>query len=101
MNKRYPDTIDLEAADLALGSYGRVQARFPYWHERLSIIQRNFDDAEPKGLSQWWHDRRKKVQWYTFWVAILILVLTIIFGLIQSITGVLQAYAAYHPVSSD
>ena len=101
IHKRYPNTIDLEAADLALGSYGRVQANFPYWHERLSVIQRTFDDAEPKGLSQWWHDRRKKVQWYTFWVAILILILTIVFGLIQSITGVMQVYAAYHPVSSD
>ena len=100
IRKRYPDTIDLEAADFALGPYGRVQAKFPYWHERLSIIQRRFDEEEPKGLSQWWHDRRKKVQWYTFWVAILILVLTVVFGLIQSITGVMQVYAAYYPVSS-
>jgi preprotein translocase subunit SecG len=32
---------------------------------------------------------------YTFWVAVLVLVLTIFFGLVQSIEGALQVYASF------
>jgi hypothetical protein len=34
------------------------------------------------------------VQWYTFWVAALVLGLTIVFGLIQCVEGALQVYLA-------
>jgi hypothetical protein len=37
---------------------------------------------------------RKRVQWYTFWVAVLVLLLTIVFGLIQSVSSVVQAWAS-------
>lgn len=71
--------------------------QFEFWRDRLVILKQAYDDATPRTLSQWWHDSRNGVQWYTFWVAILILVLTIIFGLIQCIEGGLQVYKAYHP----
>ena len=100
IQRLYPDTLDPKVSDLALLSEGRSQKSYTYWHERLSIIQKAYDESEPKALPQWWNDRRKKVQWYTFWVAILILVLTILFGLIQSVTGIMQVYAAYHPMPS-
>ena len=45
-------------------------------------------------IHSWWYDDRKKVQWYTFWVAALVLLLTIVFGLVQSVSGVVQAWAA-------
>ena len=70
---------------------------FKYWHDRLIILKEVFDDAEPRTIRQWWYDRRKRVQWYTFWVAALVLVLTVFFGLVQSIEGGIQAYAALHP----
>lgn len=97
VQRRYPDALDAKVSDLALLPGGRSQRSYSYWHERLSIIQKAYDDSEPKTLRQWWNDRRKKVQWYTFWVAILILMLTIIFGMIQSVTGIMQVYVAYHP----
>lgn len=34
---------------------------------------------------------------YTFWVAILVLVLTLLFRILQSIEGAFQIYKAYHP----
>ena len=98
IQRRYPSALDSKAGDQGLASGGRMQGSYVYWHDRLCVIQKAYDDSEPKALPQWWNDRRKKVQWYTFWVAILILVLTIVFGVIQSVTGVLQVYAAYHPV---
>lgn len=64
------------------------------------MIQKAHDESEPKALPQWWNGRRKKVQWYTFWAAILILVLTIVFGMIQSVNGIMQVYAAYHSYPS-
>jgi hypothetical protein len=82
-----PEILNLDAAPRDIN-------RYVYWHDRLLILQEAFDDAEPSSLSQWWFDRRKKVQWYTFWVAIVILLLTIVFGLIQSITGIVQAWAS-------
>ena len=67
---------------------------YKYWNERLEIIVEAYNKSEPKALPQWWNDRRNKVQWYTFWIAALILLLTIVFGFIQSITGILQVYFA-------
>ncbi len=70
---------------------------YTFWHDRLVLLKRSFDQSRPSTLSQWWYDRRNGVQWYTFWVAILVLFLTIFFGMVQSIEGALQVYKAYHP----
>ncbi|KAF2135768.1 uncharacterized protein K452DRAFT_281038 [Aplosporella prunicola CBS 121167] len=72
---------------------------FAFWRDRLVILKQVFDEAEPSTLSQWWYDRRNGPQWYTFWVAVAVLLLTIFFGLVQSIEGALQVYKAYHPDS--
>lgn len=100
VQRRYTDVLDSKVSDLALLPGGRYQKSYPYWHDRLSVIKSAYDESEPKALAQWWNDRRKKVQWYTFWVAVLILVLTIVFGMIQSVTGIMQVYVAYHPIPS-
>jgi len=78
----------------------RKIGNFKYWHDRLVILKEAFDNTEPKGVMQWWFDRRKRVQWYTFWVAVLVLILTVFFGVVQSIEGGIQAYAALHPAGS-
>jgi hypothetical protein len=41
-------------------------------------------------------DRRRKVQWATFWVTALVLILPLFFGAVQSVEGVLQVYRGYH-----
>ncbi|XPS80193.1 hypothetical protein M3J09_012154 [Ascochyta lentis] len=71
--------------------------RFTFWYDRLVILKQAFDQSRPSTISQWWHDRRNGVQWYTFWVAMTVLFLTIFFGLVQSIEGALQVYKAFHP----
>jgi len=70
---------------------------YTFWHDRLILLAQAFDQSRPATLSQWWHDRRNGVQWYTFWVAIVVLFLTIFFGMVQSVEGALQVYKAYHP----
>ena len=73
--------------------------RFVYWHDRLVVLKQLFDEATPRKLSQWWHDRRNGVQWYTFWVAIVVLAFTRLFGfigaalLICAFAGSLKIYA--------
>ncbi|KAH7179150.1 uncharacterized protein B0J16DRAFT_374231 [Fusarium flagelliforme] len=98
----------------------RQTERFRFWNDRLVVLKQVFDEAEPKSLSQWWHDRRNGVQWYgpleastlssantglinryTFWVAVLVLVLTIFFGLVQSIEGALQVYASFKDMEDE
>lgn len=74
--------------------------RFRYWRDRLVILKQACDDATPRTISQWWHDRRNGVQWYTFWVAILVLILTTLLGLVQCVESALQVYKAFVPLSS-
>ena len=78
----------------ALSASARQIEKFHYWRDRLVVLKQAFDESEPNTIASWWYDDRKKVQWYTFWVAALVLLLTIVFGLIQSISGVVQAWAA-------
>ncbi|KAH8696842.1 hypothetical protein GQ44DRAFT_666101 [Phaeosphaeriaceae sp. PMI808] len=75
----------------------RQKNNFHFWHDRLVILKQAYDESRPATLSQWWLDRRNTVQWYTFWVAIVVLLLTIFFGLVQGIEGALQVYKAYNP----
>ena len=42
------------------------------------MLKQAFDEAQPKTIRQWWYDSRNGVQWYTFWVAVLVLVLTVV-----------------------
>ncbi|KAK3291319.1 uncharacterized protein B0H64DRAFT_410347 [Chaetomium fimeti] len=71
--------------------------RFRFWRDRLVILKQAYDDATPQTLGQWWHDRRNGVQWYTFWVAVLVLVITTFLSVVQAIEGALQVYKAYRP----
>ena len=94
-NKRKGLSLDSKAGSYnAPNSSERQIERFQYWRDRLVILKQAFDDSEPGGIASWWYDDRKKVQWYTFWVAAAVLLLTVMFGLIQSISGIVQAWAA-------
>jgi hypothetical protein len=70
---------------------------FEFWDNRIAMSKQFSDEAELRTLEKWWHDRRRGVQWYTFWVAALILALTIFFGVTQSLEGALQVYKAFYP----
>jgi hypothetical protein len=81
-----------------LSTNDRRIRNFEFWHDRLAMLKRAFDEADPKTVRQWWSDRRKPVQWFNFWFAVALVVgLTVFFGLIQSIEGAIQVYKAYHP----
>lgn len=68
---------------------------FHFWRDRLVILKQAFDEAKPRTFYQWWHDGRDGVQWSTFWVAILVLVITTFLGIIQCVEGALRVYRSY------
>ena len=67
----------------------------------MTVLKQIFDDSEPHDISSWCYDDRKKVQRYRFWHAFIVLVLTVIFGLIESISGIVQAWAALKGLSTE
>ncbi|KAL8950887.1 MAG: hypothetical protein Q9222_003104 [Ikaeria aurantiellina] len=77
----------------ALSTSARQIEKFHYWRDRLIILKQAFDDTDIDGFRSLWYDDRIRVQWYTYWVAVAVLLLTIIFGFIQSVTGIVQALA--------
>ena len=62
---------------------------YHYWYDRLLILKEEFDEARPTTIAQWWNDRRDGIQWYSLWIVML---LTLFFGLVQSIEGAIQVY---------
>jgi hypothetical protein len=97
---KQPYSYHLDKAVIKCGQLradDRQLEKFRYWRDRIIILKQVYDQSRPATPSQWWHDRRNGVQWYTFWVAVVVLFLTIFFGMVQSIEGAIQVYKAYHP----
>lgn len=84
-----------------LNSSERQIGNFEYWRDRLVLLKRTFDDAEPRNISQLWWDDRKKTQWFTFWVAVLVFLMTVFFGIVQSVAGIVQAWASVQSLNAS
>lgn len=89
-------SVDVEAAIEKHASY--ELSSYPIWRNRLAEVQQRYDAARPSNLRQWWYDRRNKPEWATFWVAVTVFILTVVFGVISSVTGIMQVYAAFRSV---
>ena len=68
---------------------------FNFWRDRIIIAKEVFDEHQPKGILQVWRDNRNPVQWWTFWIALIVFALTVI----ACVEGALQVYKAYNPSS--
>jgi len=84
--------------DSRLSRCGTLQAEdrqikdFKFWRDRLVILKQAYDEATPTSLTQIWHDKRNGVQWYTFWLVILIFIITAVFSVLQCVQGGFQAW---------
>jgi hypothetical protein len=67
---------------------------FHFWRDRPSTLYTEFC-SPPPSMTQFFNDRRNVLQWYTFWFAVLIVALTIIFGVISSVTTILSTRYTY------
>lgn len=66
---------------------------FEFWKDRIIIVKEVFDEHQPRSVLQAWRDNRNPVQWWTFWIAIVVFLLTVL----ACVEGALQVYKAYHP----
>ena len=63
---------------------------FEHWRDRLAELYEEVYCCPPVSWTQLWADRRNPQQWYTFWIALLILFLTII----STLMAIVQAWAS-------
>jgi hypothetical protein len=63
---------------------------FQYWRDRLSELHDVVYLSPPVSWAQLWRDRRNPQQFWTFWLALVILLLTFV----STVTGVVQAWAS-------
>jgi hypothetical protein len=63
---------------------------FHYWRKAVAELHDVFNRTPSKPY-QLWHDRRNPMQWWTFWLAALIALLTVVFGIISSYIAFKQA----------
>jgi hypothetical protein len=71
---------------------------FNYWRDQLEVLQDAYEMSNParvvwKALG----DRGNGNNWLNSWAAIVAIIFTLFFGLVQSIEGAIQVYKAYHP----
>lgn len=85
--------VDIEA-QLEVPVYRNLD-HYTIWKERLAIVQYTYNRSKPSRPRQWWFDRRNKMEWATFWVALVVFFLTLMFGVISSVTGILQVIASF------
>jgi hypothetical protein len=98
MRKLRSDLVPAEDIERRLSKHEQIDlSRYKYFGARLAIIQDYYDHATPHTPRQWWYDRRNRVEWATLAVAVVVFVLTVVFGVISSVTGILQVYASFHP----
>lgn len=63
---------------------------FDYWRDRLLELYEEVFQSPPVSWAQLWRDRRNPQQYWTFWVALMILILT----LLSTVATFLQAWAS-------
>jgi hypothetical protein len=63
---------------------------FEFWRYRLQELYEEIHCSPPVSWAQLWLDRRNPQQWYTFWIALVILAIT----LISCIASLVQAWAS-------
>jgi hypothetical protein len=97
--------LDLEFGRIPIGTPSKrieppfTLSDFQYYGKRLAVLIDAFDSAKPTSLSQLWYDRRNKQTWYTMWIAAIVFFLTLLFGVISSVTGIMQVWIAYKNAS--
>ena len=63
---------------------------YPYWKDRLLEVYEGVFQADPEGIGQLWKDRRDPQKFWTFWVAMAILMLTVV----STGASIIQTYVA-------
>ena len=65
---------------------------FDHWRDRLLELREEIFQSPPVSWAQLWRDRRNPQQYWTFWVAMMILILTFL----STLASILQAWASLY-----
>lgn len=65
---------------------------FDHWRDRLLELHEEIFQSPPVSWAQLWRDRRNPQQYWTFWVAMMILILTFL----SALASILQAWASLY-----
>ncbi|KAI0509161.1 hypothetical protein F5B22DRAFT_649209 [Xylaria bambusicola] len=66
------------------------KGRYPYWQDRLVVIEKFFDSTKPRNLLQWWRDTRDMQRWWAFWIPLTGFIMALLFGLFQGTIALMQ-----------
>ncbi|KAF5633811.1 uncharacterized protein FTJAE_6962 [Fusarium tjaetaba] len=78
----------------------RLFQDYPVWHQRLAYILEIAKNPTDWSFKRLWYDDREESLWWARWALITAVFLAIIFGLIQSITGIIQVIGCLNLVSA-
>ncbi|KAL6830018.1 hypothetical protein V8C40DRAFT_239087 [Trichoderma camerunense] len=67
---------------------------FPIFSARLVKIDRFINSIQPNRISSLWKDKRDMLRWYTFWAVIILGVLSLAIGFVQTAIGAAQVELA-------
>lgn len=77
-----------------LGSFEKTRTLtltdFDHWRDRLLELHEEVFLSPPISLAQLWRDRRSPQQFWTFWIAIMILILTVV----STVASIIQTWAS-------
>jgi hypothetical protein len=68
---------------------------FPYFGERIRYLELLMQEQKPRTLKELWRDSRDTLQWWTFWLVMIVGIPSLIFALGSLVTSVFQTWAAY------
>ncbi|KAI4185605.1 MAG: hypothetical protein LQ348_004347 [Seirophora lacunosa] len=63
---------------------------FPHYEHRIRELRAYMDSQQPKGLRALWRDRRNSYTFYTFWLVILIGIVTVVLAVGSLATSIAQ-----------
>ncbi|KAF5240694.1 hypothetical protein FAUST_4220 [Fusarium austroamericanum] len=81
-------------ASLNTPTVSRLYNEYPVWNQRLAWVLEASKNQPNMGIKRIWQDDRDLSLWWTRWALITAVFLAVVFGLIQSITGIIQVVYA-------
>ncbi|KAF8536782.1 hypothetical protein BDD12DRAFT_747314, partial [Trichophaea hybrida] len=86
--------VDPTLRNVAPMPYTFHPSEFQFYGARLEVLKDALNSARHASTKQLWFDRRNRHAWCALWVAVVIFVLTVIFGVISSVTSIMQVRIA-------
>jgi len=68
---------------------------FPYFGDRIRFLMVMLQEQKPRNFWQLWNDSRDTMQWWTFWLVLIVGVSSLMLALASLAVGGAQTWAAF------